>query len=49
MLIEKGVQIDHDHLCTGCVTGKYPTPCGNKLVRKARQALAQGKTGRTYE
>ena len=43
------IQIDDDHLCKGCVTGKYPTRCGNKLVRLARQALAQGKAGRTYE
>lgn len=24
-------------LCTGCVTGKYPTPWGNRLMRAARQ------------
>jgi len=43
------IQIDPDHLCLGCVTGKYPTPWGNRLMRKAREAMKQGKTGRTYE
>ena len=36
-------------LCLGCVTGKYPTECGNRLIRSARRNLASGKKGRTYE
>ncbi|NLF31134.1 MAG: amidophosphoribosyltransferase [Planctomycetes bacterium] len=43
------LQIDHDHLCTGCVTGKYPTRWGNRLLAKAREAARDGKAGRTYE
>ena len=36
-------------LCTGCVTGKYPTRWGNKLMRRARENDRSGKSGRTYE
>jgi amidophosphoribosyltransferase len=36
-------------LCTGCVTGKYPTACGNRLIRQARRNFREGKSGRTYE
>ena len=28
---------DTTTLCTGCVTGKYPTPWGNRLMRIARK------------
>ncbi len=37
-----------ESLCLGCVTGKYPTEWGVKLVKKARKNLRQGKAGRTY-
>ena len=43
------IQIPDDQLCKGCVTGKYPTTWGNKLMQQARQDAAEGKTGRTYE
>ena len=36
-------------LCTGCVTGKYPTVWGNKLMRRARRNLSAGVAGRTYD
>jgi len=41
--------IDGRSLCTGCVTGRYPTPGGNKLIRRARRRLQAGRPGRTYE
>ena len=40
--------IDGRSLCTGCVTGKHPTEWGDKLMRRARRRLRQGRTGRTY-
>ena len=43
------LEIGAQHLCLGCVTGKYPTRWGNLLLREARRNLAQGKAGRTYE
>jgi amidophosphoribosyltransferase len=44
-----GIRVPDEHLCKGCVTGKYPTPWGNRLIGRARQALRKGRTGRTYE
>jgi len=38
-----------ENLCTGCVTGKYPSKWGNKLIARARQNKTGGKKGRTYE
>jgi len=43
------LQFDGESLCTGCVTGRYPTVWGNRLIRRARQKLAPGQAGRTYE
>jgi len=36
-----------DSLCLGCVTGKYPTEWGNKLLIRARANLRRGIKGRT--
>jgi len=36
-------------LCTGCVTGRYPTRWGNELMKCAVRDLAAGRKGRTYE
>jgi len=43
------LQMDEGSLCTGCVTGKYPTEWGNKLVCRARGNIQTGKDRRTYE
>ncbi|MDY6914313.1 MAG: amidophosphoribosyltransferase [Planctomycetota bacterium] len=43
------LRIDGRSLCTGCVTGKYPTEAGNRLLSIARRNLRNGKRGRTYE
>jgi len=42
------LQMDGDSLCLGCVTGKYPTQWGNKLMRSARRRTAR-QSRRTYE
>lgn len=47
--VAKCLDIDLNHLCVGCVTGKYPTACGNSLIGCARRNAESGKTGRTYE
>ena len=39
---------EQESLCLGCVTGKYPTLWGNKLLRTARRNRAKGITSRTY-
>ena len=38
----------NNSLCTGCVTGKHPTPCGKQLMKKAIENLKTGKEGRTF-
>jgi len=43
------IRMAGNHLCTGCVTGRYPTPAGNRLLKLARGRLRRGKSGRTYE
>ncbi|MBS3734307.1 MAG: amidophosphoribosyltransferase [Phycisphaerae bacterium] len=43
------LRTDGRSLCTGCVTGRYPTPCGNALHKRARRNLEAGQGGRTYE
>ena len=39
---------ERESLCLGCVTGKYPTPWGNRLIRRAKKNQKQGVAGRTY-
>jgi amidophosphoribosyltransferase len=39
---------ERESLCLGCVTGKYPTLWGNRLLRQARNNLRKGIGGRTY-
>ncbi len=41
--------VEQDSICTGCVTGKYPSPCGQKLISQARKNFRAGRKGRTYE
>jgi len=41
--------VEPDSICTGCVTGKYPSPCGRRLIGQARKNYKSGRTGRTYE
>jgi len=41
--------VDGRSLCTGCVTGRYPTDFGNRLIRRARRNHRTRTTGRTYE
>ena len=43
------LQTEGGSMCTGCVTGHYPTTCGNRLYALARRNAARGKIGRTYE
>ncbi|MBI5553526.1 MAG: amidophosphoribosyltransferase, partial [Candidatus Diapherotrites archaeon] len=37
------------NLCMGCLTGKYPTPTGNRLRNKAIESFSCGDPNRTYE
>jgi len=42
------LDVEQDSLCLGCVTSKYPTPWGNRLMRLARKNQEEGIKGRTY-
>ncbi len=42
------LNIDGRSLCTGCVTGTYPTPHGSRLLARARRNARRGRPGRTY-
>lgn len=39
---------EQESLCLGCVTGKYPTPWGNRLLRMARRNRTRNAGSRTY-
>ena len=51
--IARSVQFDADQLCQACITGEYPTPCGQDLYQIAltESKNDDGKSGgkRTYE
>ena len=42
------IQIEGRKICTGCVSGKQPTPMGKSLIKQARNSKP-GSSGRTYE
>ena len=47
--IARAIGFDADQLCRACITGKYPTACGQQLAEIARQNDENGVAGRTYE
>jgi amidophosphoribosyltransferase len=49
--IARAVAKPADQLCRACITGKYPTPCGQQLYNIALENSRSGgpDTVRTYE
>ncbi len=48
--IARAIDLPSSHLCQACITGNYPTPCGEKLYDIAVRNYQQGKSGhRTYD
>jgi amidophosphoribosyltransferase len=47
--VARAVGLDADQLCRACITGEYPTPCGQKLANVAIDNARNGVAGRTYE
>jgi amidophosphoribosyltransferase len=47
--VARAIGIDADHLCRACITGAYPTPCGQRLAQLAMENYRNHVTGRTYE
>ena len=49
--IARAIGFASDQLCQACITGDYPTPCGQKLYQIALSTRSNGATAgqRTYE
>ena len=47
--VARAIGIDPNHLCRACITGKYPTPCGQRLAQLAIENYRNQVAGRTYE
>jgi amidophosphoribosyltransferase len=48
--IARCIGLDADHLCRGCLTGKYPTPTGERLYQLSlRNRTVPVSNTRTYE
>ena len=41
--ISRALRMDADNICQACITGQYPTPCGQQLYHLAEQQNGQEK------
>jgi amidophosphoribosyltransferase len=47
--IARAIGFDSDQLCQACLTGKYPTKCGQELYQIAVANSKSNVASRTYE
>jgi amidophosphoribosyltransferase len=47
--IARAIGFDSDQLCQACITGDYPTPCGQELYQIALHNARSNISERTYE
>jgi amidophosphoribosyltransferase len=47
--IPRAIGFDTDQLCQACITGDYPTPCGQELYQIALSNARHNVSERTYE
>ena len=47
--IARAIGVPAEHLCRACITGEYPTPCGQRLAQVALDNHRNHVGGRTYE
>ncbi len=47
--ISRAIGFDSDQLCQACITGRYPTPCGQRLYQVAMNNVGSSGKCRTYE
>ena len=47
--IARAIGLPAEQLCQACITGEYPTPCGQRLARMAQENDCNNVPGRTYE
>ncbi len=46
--VARAIGLDHDDLCQACITGEYPTVCGQRLAELAQEKGTELGV-RTYE
>jgi amidophosphoribosyltransferase len=47
--VARSIGFEAAELCQACLTGRYPTPAGERLYQVALSQTLQGGAGRTYE
>jgi amidophosphoribosyltransferase len=47
--VARSIGFDERELCEACITGRYPTPAGERLYEIAVSQTSRGTAGRTYE
>ncbi len=47
--VARSIGFEPSELCQACITGRYPTPAGERLYDIALGQVASGDSGRTYE
>jgi amidophosphoribosyltransferase len=47
--ISRAIGLGAENLCRACITGQYPTPCGQRLAQVALDNFHNNVAGRTYE
>jgi amidophosphoribosyltransferase len=47
--VARSIGFGADELCQACLTGRYPTPAGERLYEIALGQTSRGGSGRTYE
>jgi len=47
--VARAIGLGANQLCQACITGRYPTPCGQQLAQIALDNHHKGVQGRTYE
>jgi amidophosphoribosyltransferase len=47
--VARSIGFDAADLCEACLTGRYPTPAGERLYEIALGQTSRGGAGRTYE
>lgn len=47
--VARAIGLESQQLCQACITGRYPTSCGQQLAQIALDNYRKGVQGRTYE
>ncbi len=47
--IAPSIGMQHEHLCTACVTASYPSPAGERIYQHECARACDGRVGRAYD